>query len=224
MALAHKAATRNTYGDYLAWDNSERWEIIHGEAHATTPAPSRAHQQAVLRMARSFDEALESGPCEVCIAPFDIRLPEPDESDDATTTVVQPDLVVVCDPGKLDEHGCKGGPDLVAEVLSPATAARDNIQKLALRAARRARILAGPPHGPHRHRVPARRLGPLRQARGLRGPGSGAGDGPARGGHRPLADFQGLRPPPRTISTIQRSTMAVFDHPCLSCWTTCLLH
>jgi hypothetical protein len=29
------------------------------------------------------------------------------------------DLVIICDPGKLDEQGCKGAPDLVIEIISP---------------------------------------------------------------------------------------------------------
>ncbi|MGF1613453.1 MAG: Uma2 family endonuclease, partial [Gammaproteobacteria bacterium] len=49
-----------------------------------------------------------------------------------TETVVQPDIVVVCDPGKLDARGCRGAPDWIIEVLSPATAARDHIDKRAL--------------------------------------------------------------------------------------------
>ena len=39
--------------------------------------------------------------------------------------VLQPDIVVVCDQNKLDDRGCLGAPDLVIEILSPATAARD---------------------------------------------------------------------------------------------------
>jgi Uma2 family endonuclease len=46
--------------------------------------------------------------------------------------VVQPDIVMVCDERKLDKRGCRGAPDWIIEILSPATAARDQIQKLAL--------------------------------------------------------------------------------------------
>jgi len=44
--------------------------------------------------------------------------------------VVQPDVVVVCDLGKLDERGIRGAPDWIAEVLSPATARHDQVVKL----------------------------------------------------------------------------------------------
>jgi Uma2 family endonuclease len=61
-----------------------------------------------------------------------VRLPERDEADDLVFTVVQPDLSVICDPSKLDEAGCCGAPDWIIEVLSPGTAAKDQIIKKAL--------------------------------------------------------------------------------------------
>ena len=65
-------------------------------------------------------------------APFDVRLPEGDEADDEIITVVQPDISVICDPAKLDNRGCRGAPDFIIEILSPATAGKDQIQKVAL--------------------------------------------------------------------------------------------
>jgi Uma2 family endonuclease len=59
-------------------------------------------------------------------APFDVRLAEREGlTDEKLTTVVQPDLFVVCDKNKLDERGCNGAPDLVIEILSLSTATRD---------------------------------------------------------------------------------------------------
>ena len=40
-------------------------------------------------------------------------------------TVVQPDLCVICDLGKLDERGCLGAPDLIVEILSPGNSSRE---------------------------------------------------------------------------------------------------
>ena len=34
-------------------------------------------------------------------------------------------MLVVCDPSKLDENGCKGAPDLIIEILSPSTDGKD---------------------------------------------------------------------------------------------------
>lgn len=121
-----------TYGDYLAWDDEERWELIEGVPYNMTPAPSRFHQEILVNLSWIFRSFLEDKPCRVYFAPFDVRLPEKYERDEDVTTVVQPDLVVVCDLKKLDDRGCRGAPDLIIEVLSPSTAARDHIQKLAL--------------------------------------------------------------------------------------------
>lgn len=126
------AAPRFTYGDYRRWHGDERWELIDGEARAMSPAPSRLHQQVLTRLAAQIVPALEDGPCEVYVAPFDVRLPRGDEPDDEIETVLQPDLSIICDPEKLDGAGCRGAPDWVIEVLSPATEARDRVHKRAL--------------------------------------------------------------------------------------------
>jgi len=66
-------------------------------------------------------------------APFDVRLPpRQDETDDKVETVVQPDLSVICDPSKLDRLGCRGIPDWIVEVLSPATILKDMNTKRSL--------------------------------------------------------------------------------------------
>ena len=70
--------------------------------------------------------------CRIYAAPFDVRLPDGDEPDDDIVTVVQPDLVVVCDRNKLDERGCKGAPDLIIEILSPSTVSKDLHDKFKL--------------------------------------------------------------------------------------------
>ncbi len=135
MPLAVKDNRRHTYGEYLTWPEwplGERYELIDGVAYAMTPAPSRSHQRLLGELFREIAQALEQSGCEVNIAPFDVRLPDHDEADEAIVNVVQPDLVVVCDPAKLDERGCRGAPDWIVEVLSPSTAAHDQIRKLAL--------------------------------------------------------------------------------------------
>ena len=42
---------------------------------------------------------------------------------------MQPDVLVVCDPTKIGEKRVRGAPDLVVEVLSPATAGHDMVLK-----------------------------------------------------------------------------------------------
>jgi Uma2 family endonuclease len=123
-----------TYGDYATWPEGERWELIEGRAYTMSPAPSIAHQHVSMRLGTQLVALFEEQPCHVFAAPFDVRLAQGDETDDEIDTVVQPDLLVVCDGGRgrLDDKGCRGAPDLVIEILSPSTAAKDHIVKRAL--------------------------------------------------------------------------------------------
>jgi len=115
-----------TYKDYLNWPENERWELIYGEAWDMSPAPNRKHQKIAGKLFFQIEDYLKDKEFDVYIAPFDIRLPERKEDDDKETdTVVQPDILVVCDKSKLDDAGCKGAPDWVIEILSPSTAVKD---------------------------------------------------------------------------------------------------
>ncbi|MFH0803329.1 MAG: Uma2 family endonuclease [bacterium] len=127
-----KKEEKFTYGDYRSWPDEERWELIEGVPYDMTPAPSVSHQRILVELTKQFAVYLTGRPCEVFMAPFDVRLPVGDEKDEEIETVVQPDLVVVCDPTKLDEKGCRGTPDLVIEITSPATARRDQREKFLL--------------------------------------------------------------------------------------------
>lgn len=120
-----KEATRSfTYADYLTWPDSERWEIIDGVAYSMTPAPSIRHQRVVLNIGRSLGNQLAGKPCQPFVAPTDVVLSEYD--------VVQPDVLVVCDKKKVADANIQGAPDVVFEVLSPATAIKDLREKRAL--------------------------------------------------------------------------------------------
>ena len=64
------------------------------------------------------------------VSPYDVRLfYEEDESDD---TVVQPDIMVICDKDKIGDEGCHGAPDLVIEILSPSNTAAEMEKKFSL--------------------------------------------------------------------------------------------
>ena len=128
-----KDKERFTYADYLTWPDEERWELIEGVPYSMSPAPTRKHQELSMELCRQFASYLKGKPCKVYAAPFDVRLPEtPRASDEQIETVVQPDIVVVCDHDKLDDKGCKGAPDLVVEILSPSTSKKDMQEKLFL--------------------------------------------------------------------------------------------
>jgi Uma2 family endonuclease len=128
-----KSDRRYTYGDYKNWPEDERWELIDGEAWNMSPAPNRAHQGLLAELVRQIGNQLEGRPCRMYFAPFDVLLPdEPEEDEDEVATVVQPDLLVVCDPDKLTPKGATGAPDFVIEILSPHTARKDLMVKLSL--------------------------------------------------------------------------------------------
>ncbi len=118
-----------TYGDYLSWPDDVRYELIDGVAYLMAPAPTLEHQDIAGEIYYQLRQQLEGKPCRPYIAPVDVRLPKRNEADEAIDTVVQPDVIVVCDQGKLDRRGVRGAPDFVVEVLSPSTAFHDHKRK-----------------------------------------------------------------------------------------------
>ena len=108
-----------TYADYLQWTFEDRLEILKGRLFKMTPAPSRFHQRLSGVIFKKVSVFLERKPCHVYSAPFDVRLSRKNVADKTVTTVVQPDISVICDLSKLDDKGCIGAPNIVVEILSP---------------------------------------------------------------------------------------------------------
>ena len=113
-----------TYEDYLNWPEEERIELIDGKIYYMS-APTKKHQQLLRDLSLRFGIYLHGKSCDVYFAPFDVRI----DLDIGKDSVVQPDLVVICDDEKLDDRGLNGAPDLVIEVLSPSTARLDRLVK-----------------------------------------------------------------------------------------------
>jgi Uma2 family endonuclease len=90
------------------------------------PAPAARHQTVSGNLYLQLRTFLKGKGCKVFYAPFDVRLDAAGKDD----TVVQPDLLVICDPAKLDDKGCLGAPDLIIEILSPSSAKMDSVIKL----------------------------------------------------------------------------------------------
>lgn len=128
MSLPKRDDKLYTYADYLSWPEDVRYELIDGEAFLMA-GPDLAHQDIVGEIYRQLGNALNGKLCRPFIAPFDVRLPKPGEQDAQASTVVQPDVMVICDPAKLDRRGVLDAPDLVVEVLSPSTAGHDHVLK-----------------------------------------------------------------------------------------------
>ncbi len=131
MPLTNEKA-HYTYADYLSFDGDERMEIINGEI-VMMASPSTTHQRISRELFKQLVNFLDGKPCEAFSAPYDVRLFERngDEPNDVDT-VVQPDILVVCDKSKIDDKGVKGAPDLVIEILSPSTQGHDSFIKLNL--------------------------------------------------------------------------------------------
>jgi Uma2 family endonuclease len=113
-----------TYQDYLTWPDEIRCELIDGSIYDMSPALTPFHQEVVLNFSSLLKSALQNNPCKVFISPIDVVFSEYD--------VVQPDILVVCDPNKITPRCILGAPDLIIEVLSPNTARKDQREKLSL--------------------------------------------------------------------------------------------
>ena len=124
-----------TYADYLKWRFDESVELIKGKLYDMSPAPRSKHQRIAMRLSGELYAHFRGRSCEVYMAPFDVRLPNPDYEpgfNNKIYTVVQPDINVICDPVKIDEYGCVGPPDWIVEITSPSTHKKDFNEKFDL--------------------------------------------------------------------------------------------
>ena len=126
---ARKFEKHYTYRDHRQWPDDERWELIGGVAYVMS-GPSSPHQGISMEMGRQIANHLRGKRCRPFMAPLDVFLPPIHQMDeDDVDTVVQPDLLVVCDSAKIRERGIWGAPDLVVEILSPSTSRKDQNEK-----------------------------------------------------------------------------------------------
>ena len=133
---------RFTYLHYKTWPDTERWELIEGQAWSMSPAPRKQHQELAARIFSDLSAFLHCKSGKASFAPFDVLLPEGEEPDDEEDTVVQPDFVVYCEKKQAHRGGrpqrprpCDGDPLALDFQERPAREVR------VLREARRARIL-----------------------------------------------------------------------------------
>jgi Uma2 family endonuclease len=117
-----------TYRQYRTWPDEERFELIDGLAWMMS-APSQRHQTISMRLSGELYLFLKGKTCMPFSAPFDVLLPKADEADDEVDSVVQPDIMVFCDPSRIRTANARGAPDLVVEILSPSTSRKDQNEK-----------------------------------------------------------------------------------------------
>jgi len=114
-----------TLEQYEALPEDARAEVLDGQIYYMA-SPSQDHQTISMELSTILNTYLKSknGPCRAFHAPFDVKL------NDVPLTIVQPDLMIVCDKGKLDGKRCNGAPDFIIEIVSPGNPSDDYIRKL----------------------------------------------------------------------------------------------
>ena len=114
-----------TLEQYEALSEDTRLEVFDGIVYDMS-SPSQEHQTILTELLVSIRSYLKkkNGSCLVFPAPFDVKL------SDNPLTIVQPDIMVICDKNKLDGKRCNGAPDFIIEIVSPGNPADDYIRKL----------------------------------------------------------------------------------------------
>lgn len=114
-----------TLEQYEALPESRRAEVFDGIVYDMA-SPSQIHQALSMELSNILYNYMKNKmiPCQVFCAPFDVKL------SDRPLTIVQPDIMVICDRDKLDGKRCNGAPDFIIEIVSPASPADDYIRKL----------------------------------------------------------------------------------------------
>lgn len=114
-----------TLDDYYALPDEERVELIDGVIYDMA-SPSSVHQLLDgFIYAKLLGHVMQKGgECLPIVAPVDVQL------DCNNKTMVQPDVVILCDRNKVIRRCVYGAPDFVLEILSPSTRKKDMVIKL----------------------------------------------------------------------------------------------
>ena len=112
MAPALAQAKVHTEDDYYNLPEDVRAELINGQFYDMS-APSRKHQEISAELLTAIRQYIKSkgDSCKAYAAPFAVKL----FKDDATT-IVEPDISVICNHDKLTDRGCTGAPDWIIEL------------------------------------------------------------------------------------------------------------
>jgi len=111
--------------DYLLWEaeQPDKHEYLAGEVFAMGGA-SRRHVTVSGNLFAALDDALLGTPCRAYMADMKVQAAK-------DTAYFYPDVLVTCDPVDHRADQIMTSPTLIAEVLSPATAAYDRGDKFA---------------------------------------------------------------------------------------------
>ena len=114
-----------TLEQYELLPEDTRAEVFDGQIYYMA-GPSQDHQTISIELSTILHMYIKSkkSSCRVFHAPFDVKL------NDNPLTMVQPDLMIICDKNKLDGKRCNGAPDFIIEIVSPGNTMDDYIRKL----------------------------------------------------------------------------------------------
>ena len=126
----HKKPGEYTIDDYRALPDDQRVELIDGYFYDMA-APTTFHQLMTGELYRQIANFIldQGGSCIPFISPVDVQL------DNDEKTMIQPDVVIICDRDQIIRRNIVGAPDFVLEVVSSETKRRDHITKLSKYAA-----------------------------------------------------------------------------------------
>lgn len=121
---AEKKQGEFTIEDYYALPDEQRVELIDGVIYDMSP-PTSIHQLVSARISNIFMNHISAnkGKCIALYAPMDVQL------DCDNKTMVQPDVLIVCDRDKVKNNKIYGAPDLIVEILSQSTRKKDSLLK-----------------------------------------------------------------------------------------------
>ena len=114
-----------TLEQYEALPENRRAEVF-DDVIFDMASPSQIHQMLSMELSNILYNYIKrkNGGCQVFSAPFDVKL------SDKPLTIVQPDIMIICDKDKLDGKRCNGAPDFIIEIVSPGNPSDDYIRKL----------------------------------------------------------------------------------------------
>lgn len=126
-AAMYRARQQGNYiiEDYYALPEDRRAELIDGIIYDMS-SPTSVHQLIGAEIWEQLKSYIRNskGKCVPMLAPLDVQL----DCDDRT--MVQPDVLVVCDRERIHMNCVYGAPDFIVEIMSKTTRKKDSILKL----------------------------------------------------------------------------------------------